>query len=120
MAIPRYLLGVTATQPGFAYVRIQPQLGGLVEAAGRVPSLRGPIEVSVAQPAADPLRMVVHARLPGGVRADVWLPAAATTRAATDASMLCVNGVTRPAMNHGYALSVSGLKGVVTVSSDCR
>lgn len=119
VAIPRWLLGVTATQPGFARVRIQPQLGGLVEAAGKVPTLRGPIELSVARPhpTEEPLQMVVRARLPGGVLADVWLPVNGTAR--TAASTLCVNGVAMPATDHGYALSVSDLKGIVTVSVVC-
>jgi hypothetical protein len=88
---------------------------------GRGQSVRGPIEVSVS--AAEPLRMVVRARLPGGVPAEVWLPINSSARpaaAAAAAPTLCVNGVAVPATNHdGYALSVADLKGTVTVSIVC-
>jgi hypothetical protein len=77
----------------------------------------------VSVSAAEPLRMVVRARLPGGVPAEVWLPINSSARpaaAAAAAPTLCVNGVAVPATNHdGYALSVADLKGTVTVSIVC-
>lgn len=42
----KYVLGVQPIEPGFSHVRIVPQLGNLSYAKGRVPTIRGPIEVS--------------------------------------------------------------------------
>ena len=44
--IPAYMLGITATSPAFATMCIRSQLGTLTEAAGKLPTIRGPIVVS--------------------------------------------------------------------------
>ncbi|MCX5257822.1 family 78 glycoside hydrolase catalytic domain [Streptomyces canus] len=46
-AIPRHVLGVRVTAPGAAEFLIRPRTGALTDVAGRVPSLRGPVEVTV-------------------------------------------------------------------------
>ncbi len=66
--LPRFVLGVQPLSPGFATLAIRPQLGGLSHAEGLVPSVRGPIRVSVDAPA------VVSFTLPANVRANVALP----------------------------------------------
>ena len=45
--IPRYVLGVRPLEPGYGRVLIDPQLGGLTDASGVVPTIRGPIHVRV-------------------------------------------------------------------------
>ncbi|RFU83770.1 hydrolase, partial [Streptomyces triticagri] len=46
-AIARHLLGVRVTAPGAAEFLVRPRTGGLTRAHGTVPSIRGPVEVSV-------------------------------------------------------------------------
>jgi alpha-L-rhamnosidase len=46
-AIPRHVLGVRVTTPGVGEFLIRPRTGTLTDATGTVPSLRGPIEVTV-------------------------------------------------------------------------
>lgn len=45
--LPRYVLGVRPTAPGFAKVRIRPQLGDLPWATGSVPTPRGEIQIEL-------------------------------------------------------------------------
>jgi alpha-L-rhamnosidase len=73
--LPRYLLGVQPLTPGFGSLSIRPQLGGLTHAEGLVPSIRGPIHVSVDAVAGQPLVMAVE--LPANVTANLALPDAA-------------------------------------------
>ena len=115
--IPQFLLGLLATAPGFARVKIQPQLGKLLNAQGKIPTIKGPIEIAVTQPGGDPLRMQVHVLLPGSVIAEVWLPTTTTT--STTTTTLCVNGASVTAIDHGHSLAVNGISGEVTVSADC-
>lgn len=44
--IPRFLWGIRPTKPGFAEVRIQPQLGDLTSSEIKYPTIRGPIEAT--------------------------------------------------------------------------
>ncbi|MGN0846475.1 MAG: cellulase family glycosylhydrolase [Kiritimatiellia bacterium] len=45
--ISRYVLGVTPLEPGFAKIRIAPQVGPLRHVEGRVPTAKGPVMVRV-------------------------------------------------------------------------
>ena len=45
--ISRYVLGVTPREPGFAKVRVAPQVGGLKLVEGTVPTAKGPVKVRV-------------------------------------------------------------------------
>ncbi len=74
--LPRFVLGVEAAAPGWQQASIAPQTGGLTFAHGRVPTPRGPIEVSWTDGAVFKLALA----LPEGVAATVKLPAAAHTR----------------------------------------
>ncbi len=47
--IPRYLLGVKPRTPGFGEIWIRPQVGSLTHARGRVPTIRGFVDVEVRQ-----------------------------------------------------------------------
>jgi hypothetical protein len=120
--IPIFLLGLVATQPGFASVKIQPQLGNLTQAAGKVPTVRGPIEIAVSQPGGDPLRMKLHVILPGGVLAELRLPATshAAEQSPAGAPTMCVNGVATAATRYGHTISVTGLRGAVSASFNCE
>lgn len=46
-AIARHVLGVRVTAPGAAEFLIRPRTGALTDVTGRVPSVRGPVEVAV-------------------------------------------------------------------------
>ena len=45
--ISRYVLGVTPLEPGFAKIRVRPQVGSLARVEGRVPTAKGPVEVRI-------------------------------------------------------------------------
>ena len=47
--IPRYVLGVKHRLPGFKEIWIKPQVGGLTRVKGRVPTIRGFVDVEVRQ-----------------------------------------------------------------------
>jgi hypothetical protein len=59
----RHVLGVTPAAPGYAQVRIAPQLAGLTYARGTVPTPRGPIEVDHRVEGG---RVVSEVKLPAG------------------------------------------------------
>jgi hypothetical protein len=71
--IPRYLLGIRPLEPGFRRVLIQPQPGSLVRASGTMPTVRGPIVVSLES---DENRLfALRMDIPTNVTAKVALPA---------------------------------------------
>ncbi len=74
--IPRWLLGVRPLTPGAEMLVIQPQPGNLAYGAGRVPTIRGPVEVSIEQAGG---RFRLEATLPGNCSARVILPAPPAT-----------------------------------------
>ena len=45
--ISRYILGVTPLEPGFAKIRVRPQVGSLARVEGKVPTAKGPVNVHV-------------------------------------------------------------------------
>ena len=47
--LPRYVLGVAPSAPGFAHIRLRPQLGDLDWAAGEVPTPHGNIRIELAR-----------------------------------------------------------------------
>lgn len=47
--IPRYVLGVKPRSPGFKEIWIRPQVGTLTHAKGRIPTVRGFVDVEVNQ-----------------------------------------------------------------------
>lgn len=53
--IARHVLGVQVDEPGAAHVRIAPQIGNLAFVRGTVPTVRGPVSVSMT-----PHRLEVH------------------------------------------------------------
>ncbi|HEY8926567.1 MAG TPA: family 78 glycoside hydrolase catalytic domain, partial [Polyangia bacterium] len=72
--VPRYVLGVRPASPGFAKAIVAPQPGSLGHVEGTVPTIRGPIQVSVdAQPPA------LTVTIPANMTADVAIPASTAT-----------------------------------------
>ena len=70
--IPRCLMGVQPIAPGFAKVRIQPQLGGLKAGSLDLPTVRGAIHVDFASEPGESFTLNVE--LPGNTEAVVCLP----------------------------------------------
>ncbi|RYD49012.1 MAG: hypothetical protein EOP85_02425, partial [Verrucomicrobiaceae bacterium] len=75
--IPRYVLGLQPLTPGFATALIKPQLGtgdgtlGLTRASGVIPTIRGPVEITVENAPAD-FRLIL--KTPGNMLARVLVP----------------------------------------------
>ena len=57
--ISRYVLGVTPLEPGFAKISVKPQVGGLRQMKGLVPTTRGAVKVDVD---GDALKVTVPAQ----------------------------------------------------------
>ena len=75
--LPAYVLGVRPLEPGFRRVLVEPELGDLDWAEGRVPTPHGPVCVNWSR-GADIFRMEVA--LPAGCTAQVVLPPVANAR----------------------------------------
>jgi hypothetical protein len=67
--IPRYVLGVRPLTPGGSTLLIRPQVGLLTHVTGTVPTIRGPVQVTVDNPASGPF--VVTVVVPGNTTAQV-------------------------------------------------
>ena len=70
--IPRCLMGVQPLEPGFAKVRIKPQVGTLRRGRLVHPTVRGPVAVSFSREADGPF--VLSVDLPANIEAAVCLP----------------------------------------------
>jgi alpha-L-rhamnosidase len=70
--IPRHLLGIRPLAPGFGKVLIQPQPGSLEHASGTMPTIRGPIRVSLENHDGQPFELRID--IPDNVTAKVALP----------------------------------------------
>ena len=69
--IPRYLLGVRPLEPGFKKVLIRPQPAGLARASGTVPTIRGPVGVTIKSA---PGAFTLTVDLPVNMTARVGMP----------------------------------------------
>jgi hypothetical protein len=70
--IPRCLMGVEPIEPGFARVRIKPQVGNLTRGSLDLPTVRGTIHVDFSR--AKDKSFALNVRLPANVKAVVYLP----------------------------------------------
>ncbi|MDQ8200143.1 family 78 glycoside hydrolase catalytic domain [Pelagicoccus enzymogenes] len=70
-AIARFMLGVRPLTPGFAKMLIAPRPGSLEFVEGRVPTIRGPVDVSVKQVRGESMEVVL--RIPGNTEPVVSL-----------------------------------------------
>jgi len=91
--IPRRLMGVEPLEPGFAKVRIKPQVGDLKHGSLDQPTIRGTIRVRFT---ASTDRFTLHTTLPANVRARVYLP-----RMGSDSPNVAVDGTERRGRIHG-------------------
>ncbi|MBO5820874.1 MAG: alpha-L-rhamnosidase, partial [Alistipes sp.] len=73
--IPRYVVGVTPLEPGYARMAIAPQTSSLKSVTATVPTIRGGVEVEInATEEAYSMRVVI----PANTMAEVSLPAMRT------------------------------------------
>jgi len=70
--IPRKLMGIEPLEAGFGKIRIQPQPSSVKQASAKLPTIRGPVEVSFEQEPGQFFDM--HVTVPGNVIAEIWLP----------------------------------------------
>ena len=70
--IPRCLMGIQPIEPGFAKVRIKPQVGNLKSGSLDLPTVRGTIHVDFAF--AKDSSFALNVRLPANVEAVLYLP----------------------------------------------
>jgi alpha-L-rhamnosidase len=70
--ITRFLLGVRPIEPGFAKVLIQPQPGSLRRVSGTVPTIRGPVHISMENTPGGPCVLTID--IPTNMKAKVGLP----------------------------------------------
>jgi len=69
--LPRKLIGITPSAPGFRQVTIKPQPSGLAWAKAKLPTISGPVEVGFDCRQSD---FMLTVSLPANVTADVYLP----------------------------------------------
>ncbi len=70
--ITRFLMGVRPIQPGFAKALICPQPGSLWKVSGTVPTIRGPVDISIDNDPGHPY--VLKIDIPAKIKAKVGLP----------------------------------------------
>ena len=70
--IPRYILGVQHSTPGWETARISPKVAFLDYAKGQVPTPRGPIKVVITNKPGSPFELKVE--IPAKITADVEIP----------------------------------------------
>lgn len=75
--VPRRLMGVVPTEPGFSRIEIRPQPAGLEKASLRMPTIRGDVETAFEN---TPGRFTLTTVVPANVKADVYLPLPAGTK----------------------------------------
>lgn len=70
--IPAKLMGIEPLEPGFGRIRVKPQPASLREASVRVPTIRGPIDMSfVNNPGKD---FTMEIEIPANSTAEIYLP----------------------------------------------
>ncbi len=74
--VPRWLMGVQPTSPGFATVRIAPQPASLQKAATTIPTIRGPIDVAFTNTEKE---FSLELSVPANVKATVVMPRSGKT-----------------------------------------
>jgi alpha-L-rhamnosidase len=70
--IPRYLLGIRPLEPGFAKALVRPMPGPLERAEATIPTIRGPIKVSIENSAGKPF--LLNMSIPVNMTARVEIP----------------------------------------------
>lgn len=94
--IPRYVLGVKPHKPGFKEIAIRPQIGSMEHVTGRVPTVRGFVDVDVKQQPGVNYELTFS--IPGNTTAWVSIPC-------PDDVKLRIDGKKRnPVLKDGYAV----------------
>jgi hypothetical protein len=101
--IPRCLMGIEPLEPGFAKVRIKPQVGPLRSGSMDLPTIRGTIHVDFASTQAR--SFVLNVQTPAGVEAVVYLP-----RLGSDNTEVLVDGQTVQATLDSRFLVLDGIR----------
>jgi hypothetical protein len=70
--IPRYLLGVRPLEPGFGKALVRPMPGPLERAESTIPTIRGPVQISLENSPGKPF--LLHVSLPVNMTARVEIP----------------------------------------------
>ncbi|WP_165065419.1 family 78 glycoside hydrolase catalytic domain [Paludisphaera rhizosphaerae] len=100
--IPRKLMGIEPTEPGFRTVRIRPQPGDLKWAAMVLPTIRGPIQADFTSA---PAEFVLNVDLPANMKGRVEVP---RPTAAGDVKVT-VDGSPREVKTEGNFLVLEGI-----------
>ncbi|MCH6256763.1 hypothetical protein MLD52_09410 [Puniceicoccaceae bacterium K14] len=101
-AIARFLLGVRPLEPGFSKMLIAPRPGSLTFAKGRVPTIRGPVDVSIENRNES---ISAELRIPGNTEPTVSLKLPADKRIGS----LAVNGEEYPYSVDSQIVTLEGL-----------
>jgi hypothetical protein len=99
--IPRFLLGVRPLEPGFKKVLVKPMPGPLESASSVIPTIRGPIGVSLSN---QPLAFELKVTIPVNMSARIGLP-----RKNQQSKTLLVNGKKENAVFEDGYLFVDGI-----------
>lgn len=92
--IPRLLMGVQPISPGFGYIQIKPQPGGLDSASLDLPTIRGAIHVDFKS--TEGSAFALNIRIPANTEARVYLP-----KLGSDNPAVKVDGVSRDGVMEG-------------------
>lgn len=69
--IPRRLVGIEPTSPGYATLRIKPQIASLQQVEAVVPTIRGSVAVSIQR---TPDSFEMKTVTPANTQAEIWIP----------------------------------------------
>ncbi|WP_195280567.1 alpha-L-rhamnosidase-related protein [Parabacteroides johnsonii] len=69
--IPRKVMGIEPTKPGFKHIRIKPKVAGLSWAKVKLPTIRGFIQTEFVQ---SDSKFTLSVSIPANMRADVYVP----------------------------------------------
>ena len=92
--IPRLLMGVQPLTPGFGYIQIKPQPGGLDSASLDLPTVRGAVHVDFKSEESS--AFTLNIRIPANTKARVYLP-----NLGSDNPSVKVDGLSRQGMIEG-------------------
>lgn len=73
--IPRKLMGIEPTSPGWETFRIKPQIGDLASASIKVPTIKGPVFANYEQ---NDHQFTMQINIPANTRADILVPVKST------------------------------------------
>ncbi|WPJ97275.1 alpha-L-rhamnosidase C-terminal domain-containing protein [Coraliomargarita algicola] len=99
--IPRQLMGVTPLKPGFEKIQIKPQIGDLEFASLTMPTVRGPVSVSVEQTSSNAVYTI---EIPANATAKILIPSNSVLGGAVN-----VNGIDQEGVVEGGFIVFDGV-----------